>query len=164
MPTYDKLATTTLGSTTATITFSSIDQTYTDLILVMSCRINASGGNCWVRVNGDTSSNYAYTGMYNNGATISGAVNGSTNEGLLVGSLLTWDTNESILILQINSYANTTTYKTGSGRGNNPSSSVDRSGSLWKSTAAINSLTIRNSSGNSFLTGSIFTIYGIKAA
>jgi hypothetical protein len=164
MPTYDRLATTTLGSNTATITFSSIDQTYTDLILIMSCSINTSGGNCWVRVNGDTSSNYAYNGMFNNGSTVSGAVGSSTANGLLVGGISNWDTNESIFILQINSYANTTTYKTGSSRGNNPSSSVDRTGSLWKSTAAINSLLIRNGDGNLFLTGSKFTIYGIKAA
>jgi hypothetical protein len=102
--------------------------------------------------------------MFNNGGTVSGAVNGSTAHGLLVGGIANWDTNESIFILQINSYANAATWKTGSSRGNNPSSSVDRTGSLWKSTAAINSLTIRNGDGNSFLTGSIFTIYGIKAA
>ena len=164
MATYDRLATTTLTSTTATITFSSINQTYTDLILVMSCSINTAGGNCWVRVNGDTGSNYAYNAMYNSGSSVLGTVNGSTALGLLAGCLVGWDTNETIIILQINSYANTTTYKTGSSRGNNPSTAVDRSGSLWKSTAAINSLTILNGSGNSFLTGSKFTIYGIKAA
>lgn len=163
MATYDKLATTTLGSDTGTITFSSIDQTYTDLILIMNCKINTSGGNCWVRVNGDTSSNYIYNGMYNSGSSVAAAYNSSTANGLLVGAINSWDTNESVYTLQINSYANTTTYKTGSSRGNNPSVSVDRTASLWKSNAAINSLTIRNSDGNSFVTGSMFTLYGIKA-
>lgn len=163
MATYDKLATTTLGSNTATITFPSIDQTYTDLILIINYKLNNANGNILVRCNGDTGNNYNYNSMFNNGASV-GATWGNTFSGLLVGGVVANSVAESIIILQINSYANTTTYKTGSARGNDAADAVDRTGCMWKSTAAINSLTILNNAGNQFLTNSMFTLYGIKAA
>jgi hypothetical protein len=53
--TYVNFATTTLSSTTTSITFSSIPQTYTDLKITMSARGSgneAADSNCWLRVNG----------------------------------------------------------------------------------------------------------------
>ena len=163
MATYDKLATTTLGSNTAQITFSSIDQTYTDLVLIINYKLNAANGNVLVRCNGDTGNNYNYNTMYNNGASV-GSGWGNAFSGLLVGGVVSNSVDESVITLQLQSYANTATYKTGSARGNDAVSSVDRTGCMWKSTAAINSLTILNNASNQFLTNSMFTLYGIKAA
>ena len=74
-------------------------------------------------------------------------------------------------IVQINNYANTSVYKTALIRGNsiNPSTSASNATTLvglWRSTAAINSITIYSEGGGSYYiaSGSTFTLYGIKAA
>jgi hypothetical protein len=59
--TYEKIATTTLGSTTATVTFSSISGAYTDLVLVERLVKSITGGSLQVRFNSDTGTNYSAT-------------------------------------------------------------------------------------------------------
>ena len=56
-PTYKPLATTTLGSAVASITFGSIPSTYRDLVVVHNVVDGALG--LGLRFNGDTGSNYA---------------------------------------------------------------------------------------------------------
>ena len=60
-------------------------------------------------------------------------------------------------------YANTTTYKTNISRSNNASTGVDAIATLWRNTAAITSVKVYPASGN-MATGTIATLYGIKAA
>ena len=59
----------------------------------------------------------------------------------------------------IMNYSNTTTYKTMIARGGG-NRYVDFVGNLWRSTAAITSITI----GPSWSNGCVITLYGIKAA
>jgi hypothetical protein len=54
MPTMTALATTTLGSATNTITFSSIPQTFTDLVIKASLRGSTTTTTFAVQVNGST--------------------------------------------------------------------------------------------------------------
>jgi len=64
-------------------------------------------------------------------------------------------------------YSNTTTYKTLLTRANQASNGVDACVGLWRSTAAINAVSIATTAyggSSSVQTGSIFTLYGIKAA
>lgn len=56
------LATTTLGSATASVTFGSIPSGYRDLVLVMESAIS-SNGQMSFRFNGDTGSNYSIVHM-----------------------------------------------------------------------------------------------------
>jgi hypothetical protein len=60
--TYVALATQTLGSAAASVTFSSIPATYTDLVLITSVQ-NNSGGNRAMQIilNADTATNYSGT-------------------------------------------------------------------------------------------------------
>ena len=57
--TYVAIATNTLSSAAASVTFSSISGAYTDLVLVTNATL-ASGGaaNLWCRFNGDGAANY----------------------------------------------------------------------------------------------------------
>jgi hypothetical protein len=55
--TYEPIATTTLGTAAASITFSSIPATYTDLRLVVMCKLLAHQL-LMFRFNSDTGSNY----------------------------------------------------------------------------------------------------------
>jgi hypothetical protein len=160
--TYEKIATTTLGSAQATVTFSSISGAYTDLILVMNAADTTSNANAWMNINSDTGSNYSRTNLTSNGSTSSSTM--ATNQAFLyltplIGTGTNFGTN---WIIQFMNYSNTTTYKTILYRANQASGGVVLVSGLWRSTSAINRLDILNQ-GTAWKTGSTFTLYGIKA-
>ena len=169
--TYKPINTTTLGSSATDITFSSIPSTYTDLILVTSVFGSraANVDSLAIRLNGDTASNYSYTyAIYESSAgTISGRASNQTN--IWVGNFSSNSvTQPGPIIIQIQNYSNATTNKTILSRQNViAGGSYDITGAnvgLWRSTAAINSITVRSETGSNFSSGSTFTLYGIKAA
>ena len=61
-------------------------------------------------------------------------------------------------------YANTTTFKTNVSRSSAATVDVILYAGLYRSTAAITSITLVLSGSQSFTSGSTFTLYGIKAA
>ena len=65
--------------------------------------------------------------------------------------------------MSIQNYANTTTYKTMISRASDATQNAIAYVGLWRSTSAINSITLSVSAGT-FAIGSTFTLYGIKAA
>jgi hypothetical protein len=164
--TYEPIATQTLLSNTALVTLSSIPSTYTDLVVVVNAG-GVSANDMYFRLNGDTGSNYSSTNISGNGST---AVSTRTSNLTLAladyyGTPAT-TLGGSLSIFNFMNYSNTTTYKTNIVRSNNASSGLEATVNLWRSTSAINSMEFRivtNASIN-FLAGSIFTIYGIKAA
>jgi hypothetical protein len=158
--TYKKIATNTLGSATASVTFSSIAGTYTDLVLVIQTKNSAASNEVYGRFNSDTGSNYSYTQITGNGTTVaSGRASNSTT--------MRWSFSnndfDNNAIIQIMNYANTTTYKTTLARLNNVSQTTAAVVNLWRSTSAITSITLSNEGATNFDVGSIFTLYGIKA-
>jgi len=161
--TYTPIATTTLGSSASSITFSSIPQTYTDLVLITE-GIGASGGSydvdMIVRLNSDTGSNYSFTYFYGNGSsTVSSRSSNSTNA--IVGGVN--DSGRSMSICHFNNYSNTNTYKTFIARINRPTI-VAAFVNLWRSTSAISTIYLYPDSSKSFAAGFTFTLYGIAAA
>jgi hypothetical protein len=69
------------------------------------------------------------------------------------------------MIIQIQNYANTTTYKTALVRINATDFRTYASVVLWrKSPEAINRVNIKMEASGNFATGSTFTLYGIAAA
>ena len=73
----------------------------------------------------------------------------------------------SNLIVNIQNYANSTTYKTTLSRVNNAANGTGAIVGLWRNTAAITSFTLNMMKAGvayDFTTGSTFTLYGIKAA
>jgi len=160
--TYEKIATNTLSSAAATITFSSIPATYTDLVLVTSGNSTAANVYESLQVNGDTGSNYSRTYLSGDGSiTDSGRNNSQTYFRFDAYSRVS-ATGRNINIININNYSNSTTYKTFLARSNNAALGVDAVVGLWRSTAAITSITIFMDINN-WTSGSTFTLYGIKA-
>ena len=155
--TYEPIATTTLGSTTTSVTFSSISGTYTDLILVFAGTVGVLDNNN-ITFNGDTGSNYSVTRLIANGSAASSS-RGSNLSAIQCGEIATSQSND---IIQIQNYSNSTTYKTLIHRSNNTSQFLKASVGLWRNTAAITSITITN--GGTYQIGSTFSLYGIKAA
>ena len=160
--TYEPIATYTIQSAQTSYTFTAIPSTYTDLVLVMQTQWTTAGNSdAGLRFNSDTGSNYSRTWVEGTGtAPVSGR---GSNETVMY--IVGYFSNTiSTQICHIMNYANTTTYKTAINReSSNPSdSNVAAKIGLWRSTVAINSVTIYGT--KSFATGSTFTLYGIKAA
>jgi hypothetical protein len=161
--TYDKITAYTVPSAQATYTFSSIPATYTDLVLVMQAKNSVGDSNVRLRFNSDTASNYSSTFLDGNGTSaFSSRVTNATFAYLDNYGQIQNNFNSSIIV-NIMNYSNTTTFKTLIARANNAAKGVDAIVSLWRSTAAITSITL-SQGGNNFDTGSTFTLYGIKAA
>lgn len=177
--TYEPIATHTVtGGTATSYTFTSIPTTYTDLILIASFAGNYPSNDrsqLGIQVgNGsvDTGSNYSLTSMTGNGTTATSSRDTSQNQFSLatfpLGPSSSLQKND--LIVHFQNYSNTTTNKTILGRAtqmnssNNTPSTVAEVG-LWRSTSAINTIKIKDYSDlYYFYAGSIFTLYGIKAA
>jgi hypothetical protein len=164
--TYETIATTTLGSNTATVTFSSIPATYTDLALVMFVR-STYAGTQWdvtLRFNSDSGSNYSSTWVSGSGSAASSGRNSNQSYGYffyLPAANATAGV-YGVGIANIMNYANTTTNKTVLTRNNDPLAGVGAYAGLWRSTAAISSITIEAPLVN-LASGSTFSLYGIKS-
>jgi hypothetical protein len=156
--TYVALDTQTLSSAASSVTFSSIPSGYTDLMLVASCKLTSGAGTAWYRVNGDTASNYSDTFLYGNGSTATSVRHSNVAQAYFADA----SSDQTNYIFHFQNYANTSTYKTALVRGNSPSTGVSAVVGLWRSTSAINQITIGQNS-TTWATGSTFTIYGIAA-
>lgn len=157
--TYEPIATQTLGSAAASVTFSSIASTYTDLVLVSNGSTSTATGNIRIQFNGDTAANYSNTRVLGDGSSASSARDSSVGS-TAIGD---WGTDRCLLITSIQNYSNATTNKTVLSRSNSEGF-VSAYVGLWRKTPeAITSLTIFKNSAN-FTSGSTFTLYGIKAA
>jgi hypothetical protein len=172
--TYEKIATNTLGSATATVTFSSISASYTDLVLVCSIQ-NTLTGDLDTRYNLrvgngsiDTGSNYSNTFIIGTGVTAASSRNTGRAQIDGIINTPTANSNEFALVkFDFLNYSNTTTYKTilyRDGKTQNTQEKGAGAGTgIWRSTSAINTLSIFTSgpSAGTFSVGSTFTIYGI---
>lgn len=164
--TYTKIASTTLGSATASVTFSSISSAYTDLVLVASISGVSGTIDAWVRVgNGsvDTATNYSWTVLSGNGTT-TGSGRG-TNISKVYWDFLSSITNvPQFAIMNFMNYSNTTTNKSFTIRGTAASQETNVTLGMWRSTSAINTIQIGLDSTVTYSAGTTFNLYGIAAA
>jgi hypothetical protein len=158
--TYEPIATTTLGTAAASVTFSTISGAYTDLVLIIDGKISSGQDDMTLQLNNDTASNYSNTALYGNGSA-AGSDNGSNGTHMRIGRI---QSGSSTNITNIMNYSNTTTYKTVLDRGNAPDFLTIARVGLWRNTAAITSITIGRANVGDFASGSTFTLYGIASA
>jgi len=161
--TYSTIATYTAPSSQASYTFSSIPSTYTDLIVVCSTFNSSGPDDLRLRFNSDTGTNYSATLLRGSGSAI---VNAKDNNGTYLawlGYVSSNSNNTSTTIFQVMNYSNTSVNKTVLSRGNLATDFVNATVGMWRSTAAINSITLI-AGGANITSGSTFTIYGIAAA
>jgi hypothetical protein len=164
---FVSIASTTGTGSSGTVTFSSIPSTYTSLQLRINGVVDAGGLSWRMRFNGDTASNYNYHNLIGNGTTVS-AGNGSGTS-IFVNSGTSQITQPTVLIIDIHNYSSTTQNKTSrhiTGFDNNSGTTesfIELSSGLWRSTSAIDSVTIFMGANN-FTTASRFSLYGIKGA
>lgn len=161
--TYTPIATTTLGSATNSVTFSSIAGTYTDIVIVMNLG-NASSENTAIQFNSDTGTNYSITYLAGDGTSASSGRTTSAAYIRVDSSSAPSTSLNSTHIVNVMNYANSTTYKSTVMRSNTASGGTAATVGLWRSTAAITAIKIYGINSSNLASGSTFTLYGITAA
>jgi hypothetical protein len=164
------IATITVPSTpAASVTFSSIPQTYTHLQIRGNGRVNRAGfaqNGCRFRFNGDSGNNYSFHQLYGNGAT-AGSEGYASQPEMNLGELPSANAPANvfgIVMIDILDYTNTNKYKTtfeiGANERNNAGQIGVNSGA-WYNTNAVTSITLFEAA-SSWVQYSSFTLYGIK--
>jgi hypothetical protein len=168
LPTYVPLATTTLASPQTSVTFTSIPTGYNDLCIITNTATGTSSGSVCIRVGsgGSTDSGNNYSGVYTygNGYTSATGVQKTTSIALMVagGWQYGWTTGVwGMCETHIFQYANTSMNKTSITKNGFGGTFVERAGQTWKSTAAIDTITIFNNAGGTLIAGTTISIYGI---
>jgi hypothetical protein len=157
MATYKPLQSISLTSAATSVTFSGIDQNYTDLIVSVN-GTSTSLVDSYCRINGDTSSLYSYTRLYGTGSSAA-SDRSLTQTEIKSGNFTTTPNSHDLHFLD---YSNTTINKTVLFNTKESSSALIVHAGLWRSTQAINSITIFVTSGT-FNAGTTFDLYGIKS-
>lgn len=162
--TYEPIATTTLGSAAATITFSSIASSWTDLRVVFVGTATAATG-LRAQFNSDTGTNYSRTSLLGDGSAVY-SQRGTNIAFISLGindNLST--TIPTMRTMDIFSYAGSTnkTVLTNESTDLNGSGASTVAVQLWRNTGAITSISL-NVSGTTIAAGSTATLYGIKNA
>lgn len=158
-PTYTPLATVTLGSAAASVTFSSIPATYRDLVLVVQVQQNSTGiREGLIRPNND-SANVSGVYMDGSGTTVTTGTNSVIGAHYIASGPAA--NTPCSAITQIMDYSAIDKHKTFINRTGSSFNPVSTSVSRWASTSAITSLVYVSSQGGNFSAGSTFNLYGI---
>jgi hypothetical protein len=162
--TYDSIATTTLGSATNTITFNSIPGSYTDLRVVIS---GSFSGNLQssIRFNNLSTSIYSYTELVGNGTTATSGFASNDNRIYFTYNNVASTAQPFLITADVFNYTNSknkTTLYTFNQDINGAGGQTVRGVGLWRDTSVITRIDLF-AGANNFTTGTVATLYGIKA-
>jgi hypothetical protein len=172
--TYVALQTQTLGSAAASVTFSSIPSTYTDLMVRYSIRGNAAytAGYAVFYLNGDTSTSYTNRFVIGDGTNSgnggTGGGSGTTNYSKIIGgnqqanSTANVFSNGEFYIPNYRASIYKTIFGSGVGENNGTNANSIISGVIYPNTTAITSLSIVNYDTGGMAQYSTAYLYGIK--
>lgn len=171
--TYQAIATVTVGAGgAATVTFSNIPQTFTDLVIKLSARSSvASGTNMWedigIAFNGGTvNSSISTRGVFGYSSTVGSASSVTWPAGFAASSIATSSTfsNNDIYIPNYTSSVAKSFSVDTSSETNGAAGINALLAGLWNNTAAITSIGLSITTGSSplFVQNSTATLYGIK--
>jgi hypothetical protein len=168
MATYNPLQSITLTSNASSVTFSGISQDYTDLVLVSQTQQVTSGEDLAIRFNNDSTSVYSRTYICGDGSTAhSGRSTGQSYIILDHHGTPPTSTSFGSSIVNIPNYSNTTLNKTVLNRNgsidSSPAVATVSNVGLWRSQAAITSITVLCTNSSNLKAGSTFDLYGIKS-
>ena len=171
-PAMVRIAQSVLGSPAASVTFSSIPGTYTNLKITITARSATSAlvDTVTMVVNTDTAAHYStlevagFTGSSNAGVTSNISVVPATATIGAISAATATANCAGIITGEIADYAGTTFFKQGVFTGGFREVTVVLADLFywdWASTSAINQLVFSLASGANFAAGSVFTLYGI---
>lgn len=168
---YDLLETQVLGSSAASVTFSSLStyaSTYKHLQLRLVTRSSwgSAQAGLVMQLNADTAANYSYHGLGGNGSSVSsfaGASQSFMYQGVSTGNSATANAFAGVVIDILDAYE-TTKYKQVRALFGNATTEVGMHSGSWRNTNALTSILLKTDVTSNFLTGSRFSLYGIKGA
>jgi hypothetical protein len=162
---------TTLGSSAASVVFSSIPSSYKSLRLIVSAyAVTATVlTGMLMQFNSDTGAHYGYAvGFVNNTSSTGSGSHSANSTSVQIGNA--WGNSQTtipgIAVVDIPLYASTSLIKsyTSLASASDTGTSVWNTaynGGSWNSTAAINTITVILNGGISFGSGSFFGLYGV---
>jgi hypothetical protein len=181
MSTYTPIATQTLTSSASSVTFASIPQGYTDLVMVINARTDrndqANRPTDLIKViyNGSSASYYSDTVIGSNESSSPYSYRETNQAFMAVGAVPGAQSNANEFgtnLFNFQSYSNTSTFKTMLARGGNattvsPGYFQGAMVGLWRGSTgstfeAITSITLAPYVGPNFVSGSTFALYGIQ--
>lgn len=163
--TYEPIANTVTNTTTATVTFSSISGSYTDIILVGELATTSALSYVGARFNSDSGNNYFTQRLYSTEGNTT--PDGSYYDSVSRAYIGTVDnTARSSFILNLQNYSSTSSdaFKSYFSLDSTPGYRNGLLTGTWASTSAITSIELSCPDASGFTSGSTFTLYGIKAA
>jgi hypothetical protein len=163
---FELIQTQILGSNAASVTFSSIPQTYIHLQLRWVAQTSSNASVLRARFNSDTTSgNYTRHYLYGDGSSV-GSIADNNRGWSEMGSL---DVGTNVFasgVVDILDYSRTTknkTVRTLNGKRGSANPLIQLGSSAWLSTSAISSIELSEAFfGQNLLTGSRFSLYGIQ--
>lgn len=163
IPTHYPLAQFTASGGETSVTFSSIPttdvngETLRDLVLLIAGTASANASTA-IEFNGDSNSNYGFVTAYGDGL---GSVTSSENASQTRLTQQYLFTNPTANRINIFNYSNTDRYKTVLTHWGTPANGVQIAAEIWRSTAAINSLTFSLLGGATMNAGTTVTMFGL---
>ena len=168
---FYNIATQTLGSTTSSVTFSSLPSGYTSFQIRSMAQFSGTGNaNTAITFNGDSSASYGYHRLVGGGGTT--YANGTASDTaiyyvVIAGGNGNYNSSTfNVSVVDIIDPLSTTKNKvlraiSGGDSNNTTYDQINLSSGVWLNTSAITSITL-NSNGFSYLAGSTFALYGVK--
>ena len=172
MATYTLISSNVLTSTAATVTFSSIPSTYTDLVLrcsMRSDRASAAADRYKLTFN-SSATGYSILYLSGDGSSAGSGLTASTSyiEGINAVDATTATSNTfSTVEIYIPSYTVSQNKPIGIAQAqedNSATAFIYPTAALWRDTSAITSISFAPRYGTNFVSGSSFYLYGISNA
>lgn len=155
------LANITVGASTVSVTFSSISQSYRDLLIVVNAANSISNDPLFIKINNDTGGNYNRVYIYGNGGSSSssrtlGSTGGYISTSAGIGS------NRGDSLTTIFDYSATDKHKTWISKTDNADNGVELMYGSWNSTSAITTIQVGNVNWW-WADGGTVALYGVSA-
>lgn len=161
MSAIEYIAGTTITSSTATASFSNIPGTYTDLIIAGTLVAVAGNVGLRVRFNSDSGTNYSSTLLYGNGTSALSIRESTAASAYGAGTI---GSANNPVFFHVFSYANTSVNKTLIGYDLASDYTAGCVVGLWRSTAAITTVTIALGASfpNTNISTATLSLWGVK--
>ena len=169
---FDLLETTLITTNTASVTFSNLNtySAYKHLqIRFLAKNTNTSDAapeTLAMRFNSDTGSNYAFHALFGNGSSVTSNASTTRTAISAIGRVSQSSTSTIfaagvIDVLDFSNSSKNTTVRSLGGI-NSSSSVIELRSGFWNNTAAVTSILLYDDGGRDFVSGSRFSLYGIK--
>lgn len=155
------LANVTLGSAVQTVSFTSINQTYKDLVVVVNAIPSGVINFAMLFNNQEDGGTYNYVYARGSGSSANSAASLSTGRFQIDASGITSSQRIQATINVID-YSATNKHKTAIWRYDNPASETTMNVGRWAYTTAVSSIQLRAGS-STWQVGSTFALYGVSA-